>query len=40
MSNYTKYLEAAITRWYTDFTPDQIFNMWMEEDEENIEDVA
>ena len=81
MSNYTKYLEAAITRWYTnakmdynvngrfisaqvsgdtlsiiwedegqkfktsdrwytDYTPDQIFNLWMEEDDENIEEVA
>lgn len=27
-------------RWFTDFTPEQIYNIWMEEDDENIEVVA
>lgn len=27
-------------RWFTDFTPEQIYNIWMEEDEESIEVVV
>ena len=41
MSNYTKYLEAAITRWYTNTKMGYNVNgRWVEEDEENVEDVA